>query len=193
MSVEYIASLQCVECHMPAVERAIEEGGTVRTVRQHLWRGGHDPDMVKQGLTISFKQKTDIGKANITFVLSLTNTGAAHYLPTGTPDRHLTVQLRAFDKDSDVIKEKNYKLKRTVMWRPFIMDLWDTRLSHGEQRDYLLEIDNTSNVAFVDAEVRYHLLDEARRHRIDYENQLPIQYTVFNQQLPVRLSTHSQQ
>jgi len=187
MSVEYIASLQCVECHMPAVERAIAEGGNVRTVRQHTWRGGHDPDMVKQGLTINFKQKIDVDKNDTSFVISLTNSGAAHYLPTGTPDRHLTVQLRALDKNGSVILEKNYKLKRTVMWRPFIVDLWDTRLPRDEKRDYILEVDNIGEVAYVDAEVRYHLLDDARRRRIGYENKTPIHYPVFQQQFPVTL------
>jgi len=71
------------------------------------------------------------------------------------------------------------------MWRPFIVDLWDTRLAYGEQRDYPLTIDNDSEVAYVDAEVRYHLLDEARRRRIGYENQTPIHYPVFHQQITI--------
>jgi len=184
MSDETIASLQCVECHMPVVQRAVAENGSVRIVRRHTWRGGHDPDMVKQGLTIHFKQSPDAGN-HTRFVLSLTNSGAAHYIPTGTPDRHLTVKLRAINKEGAVVKEKHYTLKRTVMWRPFIMDLWDTRLPNDEQRNYLLELNNDSNVAYVDAEVRYHLLDEARRRRIGYKNQMPIDYLVFQQRIPV--------
>lgn len=192
MSVDYIASLQCVECHMPLVERPLTKGGPIIKIRQHIWRGGHDPDTVKQGLTISFKQKTDINENNTNFVLSLTNTGAAHYLPTGTPDRHLTVQLRAFGKDGTIIKEKHYTLKRTVMWRPFIVDLWDTRLPRDEQRDYQFEVKNIGDVAYVDAEVRYHLLDEARRRRIGYKNQSPIHYPVFKQRLPVTVASQLQ-
>lgn len=184
MSIAYIASLQCVECHMPMVGRALKQGGSVRIVRQHTWRGGHDPDTVKQGLTIRFKQSTETGNSH-SFILSITNSGAEHYLPTGTPDRHLTVQLRAVDKEGNVVKEIHDTLKRTVMWRPFIVDLWDTRLAYGEQRDYPLTIDNDSEVAYVDAEVRYHLLDEARRRRIGYENQTPIHYPVFHQQITI--------
>jgi hypothetical protein len=37
--------------------------------------------------------------------------------------------------------------------------------------------------SIIDAEVRYHLLDEARRKRIDYKNKEPINYPVFQQQL----------
>ena len=65
-------------------------------------------------------------------------------------------------------------------------------IKRGEQRDYMLEIDNTRDVAYVEAEVRYHLLDEARRRRIGYDNQSPIQYPVFQQQLPIALSTRLQ-
>ena len=191
MRMDDIASLGCVECHMPAVERPLVNGGSVRKVRQHLWRGGHDPDMVKQGLAISFQQKTDINN-NTSLVLNITNSGAAHFLPTGTPDRHLTAQIRALDKYGTVVKETTYKMKRTVMWRPFIVDLWDTRLPRGEQRKYILQVENIGDVAYVDAEVRYHLLDEARRRRIGYENQSPIYYPVFHQQQPVALSTRTE-
>lgn len=194
MSIDFIASLGCVECHMPLIERPMVEGGAVRKVRQHLWRGGHDPDMVKQGLSVSFTKKTaGTEKNNHSFVLSLRNTGAEHYLPTGTPDRHLTVRIRAFDRNGAVVKEERYKLKRIIMWRPFIVDLWDTRLPRGEKRDYVLELNNAGDVAYVKAEVSYHLLDEARRRRIEYKNKSPIQYPVFQQKIPVTLSTTKQQ
>lgn len=48
------SSLGCVECHMPLLKRALVNGGEVRETRQHLWRGGHDPGMVKKALTIKF-------------------------------------------------------------------------------------------------------------------------------------------
>jgi len=190
MSIEYIASLQCVECHMPVVERPVADGKLAKKVRRHLWRGGHDPDTVKQGLTIHFQQVTNSESNNSNFAISLTNTGAAHYLPTGTPDRHLTVHLRALDKEGAVVKETHYTLKRTVMWRPFIVDLWDTRLSVDKQRQYSFEVNNTGEIAFVEAEVRYHLLDEARRKRIGYNNQTPVNYSVFQKRLPLTYVSH---
>jgi hypothetical protein len=186
MTVDEMASLGCVDCHMPLVQRPLVTDGALRETRQHLWRGGHDPETVKQGLTITFEPSSKDIANNDSFVLRMTNIGAAHYIPTGTPDRHLTVQLRALDKNGKVIKEEKYKLKRTVMWRPFIVDLWDTRLPRGEQRDYLFDIGNKSKVAIVEAEVRYHLLDETRRLRIGYENRSPIHYPVFQQRLTVK-------
>ena len=194
MSVKEIASLGCVDCHMPVVKRPLVPGGPLRTARKHLWRGGHDPAMVKKGLTISFsKTKSKTKDTNkLRFTLTITNSGAAHYIPTGTPDRHLTVQLRALDQQGKVIKEEIHTLKRTVMWRPFIVDLWDTRLRPKETREYSIEIksDIIDKATMVDAQVHYHLLDESRRQRISYKNKEPIHYPIFAQQLNLSQTAH---
>jgi hypothetical protein len=184
MSPEQIAALGCVDCHMPLVERALVPGGTPRQSRRHLWRGGHDPEMVKNGLTVHFGETGDNNSDHRRFTLSITNTGAAHFLPTGTPDRHLTVQLRALDNAGKTLDEETHILKRTVMWRPFIVDLWDTRLPRGETREYHIKIP-PNQAARVEARVDYHLLNESRRQRIGYENDTPISYPVFQQRLPL--------
>lgn len=174
------AALNCVECHMPLVQRPLVPGGAMRAVRRHVWRGGHDPDMVKRGLTIELiEQTTLVNKRR--FVLTITNTDAAHFLPTGTPDRHLSIELRVLNKSGNVLQEDREVLKRTVMWRPFIVDLWDTRLQPHQPRDYALHLDTakTPTASAVEAVVRYHLLDEARRRRIGYQNAEPISYEVY--------------
>jgi Cytochrome c554 and c-prime len=178
-------SLGCVQCHMPLVERPLVEGGTVRPVRRHLWRGGHDPEMVKQGLEVRFAEITATDPGTRTFAVTLTNVGAAHYLPTGTPDRHLTVQLRLLSSQGEPIDEQNHTLRRTVMWRPFIVDLWDTRLPRWQPRSYQITFqrNDKQQPAAVEAVVRYHLLDEKRRQRIGYENSEPIAYEVFRLRL----------
>lgn len=181
LSADTIAALGCVDCHMPLLERPLVPGGKSRTTRRHLWRGGHDPAMVKQALTISFEGTADEHR----FQLAITNSGAAHYVPTGTPDRHLTVQLRVLDAQGNVLKEESHLLKRTVIWRPFIIDLWDTRLPRGERRNYNLTLSDPEQAFAVEAVVRYHLLDEKRRQRIGYQNREPIAYEVFRQRLPV--------
>ena len=141
---------------MPLKKRPLVEGGVVRDTRQHFWRGGHDPEMVKKALTIAFAEKKQPGKDKRIFRLTLTNTGAAHYVPTGTPDRHLTVRLRLLDKQGRVLDEQNYTIIRTVMWRPFIIDLWDTRLPRWQPRQYKLEVPGDSEAVSVEAEIRYH-------------------------------------
>jgi hypothetical protein len=173
------SSLGCVECHMPLLKRPLVEGGEVRETRQHLWRGGHDPAMVKKALAIKFTESNN----KQMFTLTIENTGAAHYVPTGTPDRHLTVELRVLDRQNNVLNEDINFIKRTVMWRPFIVDLKDTRLARGQPRSYNIELAKLDTAVSVEAVVRYHLLDEKRRKRIGYENKTPIAYKVFRQKI----------
>jgi len=198
MTTETVAALGCVDCHMPLVERPLVPGGTPRPARRHFWRGGHDPEMVKQGLTIRFNE-TIVNKTTASntgtyrFTLAIANTGAAHHIPTGTPDRHLTVQLRVLDREGNVLGKQQATLKRTVMWRPFIIDLWDTRLPRGDTREYSIDVpSNQTQAAVVEAQVHYHLLDEARRKRIGYENDTPIHYPVFQKRIAITASTLSQ-
>ena len=178
--------LGCVQCHMPLVRRPLVEGGVVRDTRQHLWRGGHDPEMVRKSLTVEFVEKKRSGQDARFFLLTLTNTGAAHYVPTGTPDRHLTVHLRLLDKQGGVLEAQEHSIKRTVMWRPFIVDLWDTRLVRWQPRQYEIEVPVDSEVVKIEAEIRYHLLAESRRKRIGYENRTPINYIVYRKQIPLQ-------
>jgi len=185
ISASSTRTLGCVECHMPLLKRPLVAGGVIRDTRQHLWRGGHDPEMVKKALTVEFTEVVN-SWGNRKFRLILTNTGAAHYVPTGTPDRHLTVHLRLLDEQGRVLKEKNHTIKRTVMWRPFIVDLWDTRLPRWKPRHYDLQVPDDSKAVKVEAVIRYHLLDEKRRKRISYENITPIDYEIFKKQIMLK-------
>ncbi len=177
------SAINCVDCHMPLVVRPVVEGGKARAVRRHLWRGGHDPQMVQSGLDIELAPTLSTATNERGVALTLTNTGAAHYLPTGTPDRHLTVSLHLLDEVGNTLAKQDHTLKRTVMWRPFIIDLWDTRLKPFETRRYDLTYDGQDKATTVEAVVYYHLLGEKRRRRIGYANEAPIAYEVFNRRL----------
>lgn len=179
--------LNCVQCHMPAVKRPLVEGGEPRLARRHLWRGGHDPAMVRATLDINLAEEKPTATGKRVFALTLTNTGAAHYLPTGTPDRHLTVDLTLRDHNGVVLKREQAILKRTVMWRPLIIDLWDTRLPRWQPRRYRIGFSTGDKPApaAVEAVVRYHLLEEKRRRRIGYENSEPISYEVYRERMVI--------
>jgi hypothetical protein len=180
------AALGCVECHMPLVQRAIVQGGIVREVRRHLWRGGHDPEMVGQALAMEFSEApAAAGKRR--FVLTVENIGAAHFLPTGTPDRHLLLRLRQLNGRGNVLAEREEKLVRTVLWRPFIVDLWDTRLPRGRPHSLDLEVPaaGASIGRVLEATVSYFLVDDQRRQRIGYKDSKAIGYEVFRRILPL--------
>jgi hypothetical protein len=176
--------IDCTGCHMPVVHRQAVEGWQDRKVRRHLWLGGHDREAVKQALQAEFEviKNDTISKA----ILTLTNIGADHFLPTGTPDRHLTILFSLVDPAGKVIKKKNCKLKRTIMWRPFIVDLWDTRLVKNTPEKFIFSWnpDGLPEDSRLSVIIRYHLLDEKRRKRIGYRNTEPISYTIFKQSIP---------
>ncbi len=68
----------------------------------------------------------------------------------------------------------------TISW--LLKDLWDTRLPYGETRRYTLEYsqERYQNATAVEVKVRYHLVDESRAKRINYQNREPIDYEVFS-------------
>ncbi len=174
-------TIDCIFCHMPAAVRPAAEGMPSRKGRQHLFHGGHEPERVKESLRVDHKLEAD------ELVVTLTNVGAAHYLPTGTPDRHLTLELKFLGQREEVLKEKVHTMKRYILWRPFIVDLRDTRLPYSQPREFRLPLikRGTSTPAAIDVTVRYHLLDEARRKKIDYNNIEPIAYPIYHERIPL--------
>lgn len=176
----------CVGCHMPAVTRPAAEGFGTRPGRRHLFMGGHFPEQVKRALQVHYKKRA----AN-RYTFTLTNVGASHYLPTGTPDRHLTLEMRLLDAQGTVLKERTHTMKRYILWRPFIMDLWDSRLPYGVPRSITFTFSGQGDrkPAALDVTVRYHLLDEARRRRIGYQNSSPIAYAVYHERIPLAQGT----
>jgi hypothetical protein len=170
----------CVGCHMPSINRPLENDAVPRQGRMHLWRGGHSREMVRAALKVDFNITTDRGESKRA-TITLTNIGADHYLPTGTPDRHLSLEFRLKDQKGITVREKSYLLKRHILWRPLILDLWDTRLAKDSPQSFSFIIKPGDFPAPVELEVsvRYHLLDEARRKRIAYNNQEPISYPLY--------------
>jgi hypothetical protein len=105
------------------------------------------------------------------------------------------VSLRLLDGDGDVLDETTHTLKRTIMWRPFIIDLWDTRLPRNQPRTYDIEFSTTGKnaPATLEAVVRYFLVDEKRRKRIGYEDKDATSYEVCRERVPLNGGTkHSQ-
>jgi hypothetical protein len=173
--------VDCIGCHMPEVVRPVAEGMDARKGGKHLFWGGHQPEMVKSSLKVEYKKKID--RDNIKYIFALTNIGAAHYLPTGTPDRHLTLELKLLDKEGIVINEKMFKMKRHILWRPFIVDLYDTRLPYNMPKTFIYEFMRSRNnpPSMLDVTVRYHLLDEKQRMKIGYKNKEPIAYPIYRE------------
>jgi len=78
--------VSCQTCHMPD--------------RRHLWRGIHDPEMVRSGVTIEWMTSDEAGSGRVG--LRVTNSGTGHRFPTYvTPV--VDVELEILDADRNPI------------------------------------------------------------------------------------------
>lgn len=104
--------ITCQSCHMPG--------------QRHLFRGIHDPEMVKSGVKVEVEKMTQAGR--VSAKLKITNTGAGHYFPTyATP----LVVIKGYltGAKGNVLKGT---LKEAAIGRKITLDLskeiFDTRI-----------------------------------------------------------------
>jgi len=112
--------IQCQTCHMPD--------------RRHLWRGIHDPEMVKRGIQIEVKIPAGFAsdKQQLSIPIAVRNSGTGHRFPTYvTPKIYINAQL--IDTSGQPITES---LRQAVIGRDVAMDLsrelFDTRIAPGK-------------------------------------------------------------
>src|ERR687892_1875416 len=102
--------------------------------RRHLWRGIHDPEMVKSGVTIDLTTGKPSYRPGETLqaALRMTNSGVGHYFPTYLTPR-VVVRFELLGKDGQLVPDTQ---KEAVIGRDVPLDLSrelsDTRIPPGE-------------------------------------------------------------
>jgi hypothetical protein len=115
-----VKGVQCQTCHMPD--------------RRHLWRGIHDPEMVKQGVDIEVALAVGShGQGDrLDATVKITNSGAGHHFPTYVTPK---VMVRAYLMDS-AGRTDTETLQEAAIGREVRLDmsseLYDTRIPAGE-------------------------------------------------------------
>ena len=183
----------CQSCHMPEVDRPVAENGPIRRGRRHLWRGGHDPDMVKRAVAIQVKVDPPAPKPGepMKVALTLTNAGAGHKIPTGDPDRHFTVEFAVKDGQRQVLAETRHTMGRWIMWQPAIVELYDNRLLPLASREYefAYRMPEASKGLTLQARVRYHILTDGQHDMLKTKYGLmaddPYSFTVYEREVPL--------
>jgi hypothetical protein len=183
----------CQSCHMPEIDRPVAEGSPIRRGRQHFWRGGHDPDMVKRAVAIQIAASPSVPKPgeDLAVTLTLVNAGAGHKIPTGDPDRHFTVEFELKDQDGKPVAQQTDTMGRWIMWQPAIVELYDNRLLPLASRDYTFttrlpkELDGLR----ITARVRYHIQSE-RQHQMLIDKfgltaKDPYNFIVYEREVPL--------
>jgi hypothetical protein len=160
----------CQSCHMPEVERAVAAGGPLRQGRRHLWRGGHDPDMIKRAIAVQLHAQPAEPRPGdrVTFTLRLINAGAGHKIPTGDPDRHFTVEFLVLDEHQQVREHQTDTMGRWILWQPMIVELYDNRLLPLASRDYTFRyrVPDDTKVT-LKARVRYHIVTDGQHKMLE--------------------------
>ena len=123
----------CQSCHMPE--------------RRHLWRGIHDPGMVKQGVSVRLsldKERYQVGD-QLRAEMTLVNIGVGHNFPTYVTPK-IIVRWELVDADG---KQVNESMQEERIGREVTLDLtqelFDTRIAPGKSRTvrYVRTIDRT--------------------------------------------------
>lgn len=112
--------VHCQDCHMPD--------------RRHLWRGIHDPDMVRRAIAIT--AETDAPRYApgdvVGAILTVTSTGVGHAFPTYVTPR-VILRAELLRPDGGVVAGSR---EEVVIGREVSLDLehelFDTRLAPGE-------------------------------------------------------------
>jgi hypothetical protein len=112
--------ISCQDCHMPD--------------RRHLWRGIHDPEMVRSALSIDWLDGPAVG-------LRLRNSGAGHHFPTYvTPE--VVVEITQLGTDGTALQSRptSWVVARKVENRNGVwVELSDTRIGVDETVSFEVE------------------------------------------------------
>jgi len=108
----------CQQCHMPD--------------RRHEFRGVHDPEMVKKGLTFKLAQH----KNSVVFTISSTWIG--HAFPTYVTPK-VVILASAVDADGKELRRWQWEIIREVAYDNGWKERRDTRLMPGESREFIAD------------------------------------------------------
>jgi hypothetical protein len=183
----------CQSCHMPDIQRPVATDGPIRQGRQHLWRGGHDPEMIKRAVAIQVVANPAEPKPGeqVQLTLTLINAGAGHKLPTGDPDRHFTVEFMVEDRDQQTLESQKDTMGRWIMWQPAIVELYDNRLMPLASRDYTFtyRLPKKTEGLKLKARVRYHIQSEKQHEMLVKKYGLtandPYWFTIYEREVPL--------
>jgi len=183
----------CQSCHMPEVERPVANGGPIRQGRRHLWRGGHDPEMIKRAVAVQVKTDPVTPKAGeqVRFTLTLINAGAGHKIPTGDPDRHFTVEFSVQDQQGKILDRQTDTMGRWILWQPAIVELYDNRLLPLASRDYTFSyrLPTEQDKVTLKALVRYHILTDDQHEMLKKKYGLTAEeqysFTIYERSFPL--------
>jgi len=143
-------AFECQDCHMEAVPGEVAAGWDPRPHVNHHGLLGGKGTLRQQALDLDAKARIQ-GEALVVTV-TVKNTGAAHFVPTGLPERRVAVRVRVLAGDGTLVEEKVQELGRrlvdaeghTVPFYRAVREESDTRVAPGSSRELEFQLPKIS-------------------------------------------------
>lgn len=165
------AGKNCVSCHMPDTLRNLFPGLPKRPSHVHKFPASGIPKFF--GLLPAKLQSLDIQETtpdtiarmadSLVYTLTIKNSFAGHAVPTGDPERFITIQMTITDSIGRTIQGRNFRIGEQWKWYPEAQKIHDNNLQPLESRNYKLK-------QVWDRPGNYHLAIEITKHRMSEEN-----------------------
>ncbi|MBI5362242.1 MAG: HEAT repeat domain-containing protein, partial [Planctomycetes bacterium] len=128
------AGHECVDCHMPIVERPVAVGEKPRAVRSHVFPGARSVTQVAR----AYRYEAKVEENEV--VVSITNAGAGHNFPTELKQRSLESVVVVRDGEGKEVA-RSRMVFRDPYKRPYGLTLQvNTQIPSGETRTHRVPI-----------------------------------------------------
>jgi hypothetical protein len=131
------AGVDCQDCHMAP------QGGTAQPGNASIGPAHSSPTTVARALTtmVSIPSSAITRGVPLSVVVRITNTGAGHSVPTGSPFKSWTIETVLLDdQGKNLAPAHQQRLARTVDTTPPWRTLADERLAAGAQREWVASL-----------------------------------------------------
>jgi len=162
----------CVDCHMPLVERPVAVGGPARLVRSHVFPASRSESQLRR----AYDWSAEIVGNEV--VVTLVNNGAGHNFPTELKQRSVESLVVVRDLEGREIA-RSREVFRDPYKRPYSLKLQvNTQIPSGQSREHRVPIGVAAGT--VDCELHYKLYYPIEDHHPDLARQLEDQVIPFD-------------
>ena len=191
----------CVDCHMPAVTRPLVEGGDDRPGHRHTWFGAgiakfpSDVETVRaayhSGYDIELRavhHREPTRPERVSIDLAIINSRAGHELPTGDPERFITLELLLRDGRGSRLWAHTERIGELWQWYPKAEQLSDNSLKPGERRELSFDVPlppAAGGGLRVELVARNHRMTEENARAMGIQGRYPLAVETWRQTVPV--------
>ncbi|MEZ6014455.1 MAG: HEAT repeat domain-containing protein [Planctomycetota bacterium] len=158
------AGNDCIDCHMPLVERPVAVGGPVRSVRSHTFPASRSESQLRRAYDWDARIEGN------EVIVTVENKGAGHNFPTELKQRSIESLIVVRDADGREVARSRMTF-RDPYKRPYGLTLQvNTQIPSGESRQHRVPLGVASGT--VDCELHYKLYYPIEDHHPDLARQL---------------------